>query len=58
MKFFKNKNTSIRSSQGYSDVAAPGAGGSDPAEDSNRLNRAPERAHEIPGLLPVVYNSL
>ena len=31
MKFFKNKNTSIRSSQGYSDVAAPGAGGSDPA---------------------------
>jgi hypothetical protein len=27
----KNKNTSIRSSQGYSDVAAPGAGGSDPA---------------------------
>ena len=32
MKFFKNKNTSIRSSQGYSDVAAPGAGGSDPAD--------------------------
>jgi hypothetical protein len=31
VKFFKNKNTSIRSSQGYSDVAAPGAGGSDPA---------------------------
>jgi hypothetical protein len=32
VKFFKNKNTSIRSSQGYSDVAAPGAGGSDPAD--------------------------
>ena len=27
---FYNKNTSIRSAQGYSDVAAPGAGGSDP----------------------------
>ena len=27
-------------------------------KDNNRLNRAPERAHEIPGLLPVVYNSL
>ena len=31
MNFLKNKNTSIRLSQGYSDVAAPGAGGSDPA---------------------------
>ena len=31
VKFFKNKNTSIRSSQGYRYVAAPGAGGSDPA---------------------------
>ena len=28
---FYNKITSIRLAQGYSDVAAPGAGGSDPA---------------------------
>ena len=29
---FYNKNTFIRLSRGYSDVAAPGAGGSDPAD--------------------------
>jgi hypothetical protein len=27
-------------------------------KDSNRLNRAPGKVHEIPGLLPVVYNYL
>ena len=42
MKFFKNKNNSIRSSQEYSDVAAPGAGGSDPAV-SRRLYRIMRR---------------
>ena len=31
-EIFQKKNTSIRSSQGYSNVAAPGAGGSDPAD--------------------------
>ena len=33
---FYNKITSIRLAQGYSDVAAPGAGGSDPAESPGK----------------------
>ena len=41
MKFFKNKNTSIRSSQGYSDVAAPGAGVSDPAGARSTIELRP-----------------
>ena len=36
---FYNKNNFILSSQGYSDVVAPGAGGSDPAECATRSTK-------------------
>ena len=37
---FYNKNNFILSSQGYSDVVAPGAGGSDPADASSSRQQA------------------